>query len=161
MLDDFIQNHVNAGLITISSLEKDVALPSYSSRIAFECDPVTGQKVAVSASNKLNNNLSSRQLYAANQILQDKRTKAKSYAVGPYMKDVFALVPLKLTGMTFGQTYMEFGGTMQNQDRKYFGPVRIQKLSVKLMNDKGSVISLNSANWSFCVICEILNQQEK
>jgi hypothetical protein len=36
--------------------------------------------------------------------------------------------------------------------------VRIQKLSVKLMNDKGSVISLNGANWSFCLICEILNQ---
>jgi hypothetical protein len=160
VLDDFIQNHVNAGLITISSLEKDVALPSYSSRIAFECDPVTGQKVAISASNKFNNNLNSRQLYAANQILQDKRTKAKSYAVGPYMKDVFALIPLKLTGMTFGQTYMEFGGTMQNQDRKYFGPVRIQKLSVKLMNDKGSIVSLNGANWSFCVICEILNQQD-
>jgi hypothetical protein len=160
VLDDFIQNHVNAGLITISSLEKDVTLPSYASRIAFECDPVTGQKVAISASNKFNNNLNSRQLYAANQILQDKRTKAKSYAMGPYMKDVFALIPLKLTGMKTGQTYMEFGGTLQNQDRKYFGPVRIQKLSVKLMNDKGSVVSLNRSNWSFCVICEILNQQD-
>lgn len=160
VLDDFIQNHVNAGLITISSLEKDVALPSYASRIAFECDPVTGQKVAISASNKFNNNLNSRQLYAANQILQDKRTKAKSYAIGPYMKDVFALVPLKLNGMITGQTFMENGGTLQNQDRKYFGPVRIQKLSVKLMNDKGSVVSLNGSNWSFCVICEILNQQD-
>ena len=158
VVDDFIQNHVNAGLITITSLEKDVTLPSYASRLSFQCDPITGQKVAVSATNKLNANLSSKQLYAANQILEDKRTRTKSYAMGPYLKDVFALVPLKLSGMTFGQTYMEFGGTMQNQDRKYFGPVRIQKLSVKLMNDKGSVVSLNGANWSFCLICEILNQ---
>jgi hypothetical protein len=158
ILDDFIQNHVNAGLITITSLEKDVTLPSYASRLSFQCDPITGQRVAVSATNKLNTNLSSKALYAANQILEDKRTKTKSYAVGPYLKDVFALIPLKLSGMTYGQTYMEFGGTMQNQDRKYFGPVRIQKLSVKLMNDKGSVISLNGANWSFCLICEILNQ---
>ena len=158
ILDDFIQNHVNTGLITITSLEKDVTLPSYASRLSFQCDPITGQRVAVSATNKLNTNLSSKALYAANQILEDKRTKTKSYAVGPYLKDVFALIPLKLSGMTYGQTYMEFGGTMQNQDRKYFGPVRIQKLSVKLMNDKGSVISLNGANWSFCLICEILNQ---
>ena len=161
VVDDFIQNHVNAGLITITSLEKDVTLPSYASRLSYQCDPVTGQKVAVSGTNKLNNGLSSKQLYAANQILEDKRTRTKSYATGPYLKDVFALIPLKLSGMTFGQTYMEFGGTMQNQDRKYFGPVRIQKLSVKLMNDKGSVISLNGANWSFCLICEILNQQDK
>jgi hypothetical protein len=158
VLDDFIQNHVNAGLITITSLEKDVSLPSYASRLSFQCDPVTGQRVAVSATNKLNTNLSSKQLYAANQILEDKRTRVKSYASGPYLKDVFALIPLKLSGLAFGSTYMEFGGTMQNQDRKYFGPVRIQKLSVKLMNDKGSVVLLNGANWSFCLICEILNQ---
>jgi hypothetical protein len=161
VLDDFIQNHVNAGLITITSLENDIALPTYASRLAFQCDPITGQRVAVSATNSLNTNLSAKQLYAANQILEDKRTKAKSYAAGPYLKDVFALIPLKLTGMTFGQTYMEFGGTLQNQDRKYFGPVRIQKLSVKLMNDKGSIVNLNGANWSFCVICEILNRSEE
>ena len=160
VLDDFIQNHVNAGLITITSLEKDVALPSYASRLSYQCDPVTGLKVAVSGTNKLNTNLSSKQLYAANQILEDRRTKVKSYASGPYLKDVFALIPLKLSGLPFGQTYMEFGGTLQNQDRKYFGPVRIQKLSVKLMTDKGSVISLEGQNWSFCLICEILNQQE-
>jgi hypothetical protein len=159
IIDDFIQNHVNTGLITITSLEKDVTLPSYASRLSFQCDPITGQRVAVSATNKLNTKLTTKEIYAANQILEDKRTKVKSYAVGPYVKDVFALIPLKLSGMTYGQTYMEFGGTMQNQDRKYFGPVRIQKLSVKLMNDKGSVISLNGANWSFCLICEILNQQ--
>ncbi len=159
VLDDFIQNHVNAGLITISSLESDLALPSYAVRATYQCDPVTGVKTAVSASNKLNTNLNSKQLYAMNQIIETKRTKAKSYASGPYLKDVFALIPMKLTGMTYGQTYMEFGGTMQNQDRKYFGPVRIQKLSVKLMNDKGSVLNLNGGNWSFCIICEIMNKQ--
>ena len=157
VLDDFIQNHVNAGLITITSLEADVALPSYASRVSYQCDPVTGIKTAVSATNKLNTNLSSKQLYAMNQIIDAKRTKLKSYASGPYLKDVFALIPMKLSGMTFGQTYMEFGGTMQNQDRKYYGPVRIQKLSVKLMNDKGQQVNLNGANFSICIICEILN----
>lgn len=156
VLDDFIQNHVNAGLVTISSLENDLALPSYAVRATYQCDPVTGVKTAVSASNKLNSALNSKQLYAMNQIVEAKRTKSASYASGPYLKDVFALIPMKLTGMTFGQTYMEFGGTMQNQDRKYFGPVRIQKLSVKLMNDKGALLNLNGANWSFCILCEIM-----
>lgn len=157
VLDDFIQNHVNAGLITITSLENDVALPSYASRVSYQCDPVTGLKTAVSATNKLNTDLTSKQLYAMNQIIENKRTKAKSYAAGPYLKDVFALIPMKLTGMQFGQTYMEFGGTLQNQDRKYYGPVRIQKLSIKLMNDKGQTVDLNGANFSICVVCEILN----
>jgi hypothetical protein len=161
VLDDFIQNHVNAGLITVASLENDVALPSYASRVSYQCDPVTGIRTAVSATNKLNTGLTTKELYAMNQIIENRRTKVKSYAVGPYLKDVFALVPMKLTGMTFGQTYMEFGGTMQNQDRKYFGPVRIQKLAIKLMNDKGQLVDLNGANFSVCLICEILNTSTK
>jgi hypothetical protein len=161
VLDDFIQNHVNAGLITITSLENDVALPSYASRVSYQCDPVTGLKTAVSATNKLSTELTSKQLYAMNQIIENRRTKSKSYASGPYLKDVFALIPIKLTGMVFGQTYMEFGGTLQNQDRKYYGPVRIQKFSIKLMNDKGQIVDLNGANFSICLICEILNTNTK
>jgi hypothetical protein len=161
VLDDFIQNHVNAGLITITSLENDIALPSYASRVSYQCDPATGIRTAVSATNKLSTELTSKQLYAMNQIIENKRTKSKSYAAGPYMKDVFALIPMKLTGMQFGQTYMEFGGTMQNQDRKYYGPVRIQKFSIKLINDKGQIVDLNGANFSICLICEILNTNTK
>lgn len=156
ILDDFIQNHVNDGLVTITSLENDISLPTYASRVTYQCDPITGQKVAVSASNKERMNLSSKQLYAMNQIIEARQTKNKSYSAGPVLKDVFAIIPLKLAGLGFGQTYMEFGGTLQNQDRKYFGPVRIQKLSVKLMNDKGDVVNLNGANWSFTIICEIM-----
>ncbi len=156
VLDDYIQNHVNDGLVTISSLEKDVSLPTYASRVTFQCDPVSGKKVAVSASNRENMNLSSKQLYAMNQVLEARRNKEKSYSVGPVLRDVFALIPLKLSGLAFGSTYMEFGGTLQNQDRKYFGPVRIQKFSVKLMNDKGEVVNLNGGNWSFTIICEIM-----
>ena len=156
ILDDYIQNHVNDGLITITSVENDIALPTYANRVSYQCDPVTGKKVAVSATNNQYTNLTSNQLYAMNQIIEARKNREKSYASGPVLKDVFALVPLKLSGMSFGNTYMEFGGTLQNQDRKYFGPVRIQKFTVKLMNDKGEVVNLNGTNWSFTIICEIL-----
>jgi hypothetical protein len=161
VLDDFIQNHVNAGLITITSLENDIALPSYASRVSYQCDPATGIRTAVSATNKLSTELTAKQLYAMNQIIENKRTKTRSYAAGPYLKDVFALIPIKLTGMQFGQTYMEFGGTLQNQDRKYYGPVRIQKFAIKLMNDKGQIVDLNGLNFSICIVCEILNTSTK
>lgn len=159
ILDDYIQNHVNDGLVTITSVENDIALPTYANRVSYQCDPVTGKKVAVSATNNQYTNLTSNQLYAMNQIIEARKNREKSYASGPVLKDVFALVPLKLSGMSFGNTYMEFGGTLQNQDRKYFGPVRIQKFTVKLMNDKGEVVNLNGTNWSFTIICEIMVNQ--
>jgi hypothetical protein len=161
VLDDYVQSHMNDGLITVASLEKDVALPSYASRAQYICEPIPGsnltRKVAVSGTSKLNTNLTSNQLYAMNQLYQTRQTRNKSYSSGPSLKDVFAIVPLKLSGQP-GGNYVEFGGTLQNQDRKYFGPVRIQKLSIKLMNDKGDVVDLNGADWSITIICEILTQ---
>ena len=161
VLDDYVQSHMNDGLITVASLEKDVALPSYASRAQYVCEPIPGsnltRKVAVSGTSKLNTNLTSNQLYAMNQLYQTRQTRNKSYSSGPSLKDVFAIVPLKLSGQP-GGNYVEFGGTLQNQDRRYFGPVRIQKLSIKLMNDKGDVVDLNGADWSITIICEILTQ---
>jgi hypothetical protein len=159
VLDDFVQSHVSDGLITVASAEKDVALPSYAMRAQYICEPIPGsaltRKVAVSGTSKLNTNLTAKQLYAMNQLYETRQTRSRSYSAGPSLKDVFAIVPLKLSG-TPGGTYVEFGGTLQNQDRKYFGPVRIQKLSIKLMNDKGDVVDLNGADWSITIVCEIM-----
>ena len=163
VLDDFVQSHVSDGLITVASLEKDVALPSYAMRAQYVCEPIPGsaltRKVAVSGTSKLNTNLTAKQLYAMNQIYETRRTRNRSYSSGPSLKDVFAIVPLKLSGSP-GGNYVEFGGTLQNQDRKYFGPVRIQKLSIKLMNDKGDVVDLNGADWSITIICEIMTGEK-
>jgi hypothetical protein len=156
VVDDFIQNHVNDGLITIASVENDVALPSYASRVSYQCDPITGRKVAGIGTNNQFTTLTAKQLYSMNQVI-DARRSSSSYTAGPYMRDVFALIPIKLAGLSFGSTYMEFGGTLQNQNRKYFGPVNIKKLSVKLMNDRGDVVDLNGTNWSFTLICEFMN----
>lgn len=156
VVDDFIQNHVNDGLITIASVENDVALPSYASRVSYQCDPITGRKVAGIGTNNQFTTLTAKQLYSMNQVI-DARRSSSTYTAGPYMRDVFALVPIKLAGLSFGSTYMEFGGTLQNQNRKYFGPVNIKKLSIKLMNDRGDVVDLNGTNWSFTLICEIMN----
>jgi hypothetical protein len=159
VLDDFVQSHVSDGLITVASAEKDVALPSYAMRAQYICEPIPGsaltRKVAVSGTSKLNTNLNAKQLYAMNQLYQTRQIRNRSYSAGPSLKDVFAIVPLKLSG-TPGGNYVEFGGTLQNQDRKYFGPVRIQKLSIKLMNDKGDVVDLNGADWSITIVCEIM-----
>jgi hypothetical protein len=84
---------------------------------------------------------------------------AKSYGLGPFVKDVFGLIPMKLAGLQNGQFFVEFGGTLQNQDRTYFGPVNIHRMSVKLVSDRGDVVDLNGANWSFSLVCEQLYKQ--
>ena len=88
--------------------------------------------------------------------MNNSKPQAPIYSTPPFLKDMFAFIPLKLTGISAGQNYMEAGGMLQDNDRKYFGPVNIHKLNIQLMNDHGEVINLNGANWSFSMVCDYL-----
>jgi hypothetical protein len=163
-IDDYTQNHLNDGLVTITSAEKSIALPSYADRTNFTCDPVT-------RSLTYNNNtvdyskLTQNQIYSLTQIANNKSSnssnltrgvKNTSFGTGPYVQDIFGLVPIKTSGLQPGSTYIEFGGTLQNQERVYFGPVNIHRMSVKLVTDRGDIVDLNDVNWSFSLLCEQL-----
>jgi hypothetical protein len=156
VLDDFIQNHLNDGLITISKPETQIPAQSYASMANKVCDPVTGQIVSLSTSNGPTNKLSQKQLYALNAIqIANKINYNLNYSKGPYVQDIFGIVPIKPPSAT-GQTYVEFGGTLQNQERQYFGPVNIHRMSIQLVNDKGDIVDLNGSDWSFSLVCEQL-----
>jgi hypothetical protein len=168
-LDDYNQNHLNDGLVTVTTKDIDISLPSYANRTQFQCDPVTGNKTYSSLpdSAKNSSNLTQNQIYSLTQIANSKSNviktnstgttiNSKSYGLGPFVKDVFGLIPMKLAGLQNGQYFVEFGGTLQNQDRTYFGPVNIHRMTVKLVSDRGDVVDLNGANWSFALVCEQL-----
>ena len=163
VLDDYTQSHLNDGLVTITSTETDIPLPSYASRQVTDCDPINKtqqiQLTGNSAQTGNVNTLTQKEIYATNEKIASRKNKSKSYSSGPFVKDIFGLVPMKTSGLQNGSTYIEFGGTLQNQDRTYFGPVNIHRMSVKLMNERGDVVDLNGSNWSFSLMCEQLYQQ--
>jgi hypothetical protein len=162
-LDDFNQNRLNDGLVTITGTDTGVPLPSYAKRSEFLCDPVSGELVYNNTAG-----LTEKQIYAANEIANSgsntdsigSSVSTKSYGTGPYATDVFGLIPIKTSGLATGASFVEFGGTLQNQERSYFGPVNIQRMSVRLLSDRGNNVDLNNANWSFSLICEQLNKLE-
>lgn len=161
-LDDYNQNHLNDGLITVTGEDNTLPLPSYANRSEFQCDPVTGEFTYNNTTG-----LTEKQIYAANEIRNDRigtsvgtSVSTESIGVGPYVSNVFGLIPLKVGNLAAGSSYVEFGGTLQNQERSYFGPVNIQRMTVKLVSDRGNVVDLNNANWSFSLICEQLNKLE-
>jgi hypothetical protein len=169
-LDDFNQNHLNDGLVTISPKDTNIPLPSYANLYNFQCDPATKQRIYDSTAVTEYKKLTQVQTYSIAQIINSQnaniltpntpptvKNPGKSYGFGPYVTDVFANVPLKLTGLNPGQSYVEYGGTLQDQNRYYFGPVNIHRMSVKLVTDRGNVLDLNGSNWSIGLICEQLN----
>jgi hypothetical protein len=151
MLDDYVQNHLNDGLVTITSQETSIDPGPYVN----VCDPVTGLTVARPADYAVKQ-YKAQELYAFNQKVQSQIVKTKSYSSGPFVQDIFGIIPIKTSGMSIGSVYVEFGGSLQNQQRLYFGPVNIHRMTIKLLNDRGNMVDLNNANWSFSFICEQL-----
>jgi hypothetical protein len=159
VLDDYTQSHLNDGLITISKSYNEI--PVFNSVVSntFQCVD-NGNTVAFTGTGTQvsNNKYTQKQIYAENQKYLSKKLKTSDYTAGPFANDVFALLPMKVTGLPNGATNVEFGGTLQNQERLYFGPVNIKRLSIKLLTDKGDVVDLNGQDWSFSFICESLYQ---
>jgi hypothetical protein len=148
ILDDFNQNHLNDGLVTLSKRDYSVTLPSYANRkLVKQCNNPSASTLS---------SLTQKQVYSVEQILAEQNRQRDNFNQGVYVRDMFALLPVK-TG-TAGSVYVEFGGTLQQQERVYFGPVNIRRISVKLVNDKGDVVDLNGGNWSFQLVCEQLYQ---
>ena len=177
-LDDYTTSRINDGLVTIHQNSQDVPLLSYTDRTRIKCLPgsqttnftqfldnqyydVTGGGGAASGGGSESGGaLTLKQQYSKNAILYQKyhQLQQNPYQVttGPNMQDIFALIPLRTGGLKVGQSYVEFGGTLQNQDRAYFGPVNLRRLTVRLLTDKGTVLNLNNANWSFGMVVQQL-----
>jgi hypothetical protein len=164
ILDDYTQNHLNDGLITTTIGDTDIPLPSYANKASRKCIVATDDEgVSNTTSNNNFNQLTNAQIYSANQILNTKATKYTKnvFSSGPFVQDIFGMIPVKTAGLSYGQTYSEFGGTLQIQERIYFGPVNISRMTVRIMTDKGNVLDLNNQNWSFSLITEQLYNPNK
>jgi hypothetical protein len=152
IVDDFTQNHLNDGLITGVRNNPNADRPTYSSSATRVCNPLTDKNQAsIFSASQPGMGLTEKQLYAANQIGTENQIKnsTRLYSDPPYVKDMFALIPIKVSSLSQGDVFVENGGSLQDNNRKYFGPVNITKLKIQLLNDHGDVINLNGKDWSF------------
>jgi hypothetical protein len=156
-MNDYVSNRLNDGLVCVTTPPTDKTIPDYISRGTLRADP-SGNTI-VSMKNRQNTSaaLTAKQLFVATTTLNEQKAlDYQLYTRTPHMKDMFAIIPMKLTGLQPGQIFAEYGGTLQDNNRIYFGPVGINKISIQLVNDIGDVVDLNGMDWSFSIICEYL-----
>ena len=103
--------------------------------------------------------LTQAQLYTINQINKNNNNLTNYLAKAPTSSDILAILPVKTsTGVPTGSLIVEFSGSLQDSSRIYFGPVNIERMAVKLLDDKGNVLNLNGNDWCFTLVCECLYQ---
>lgn len=193
-IDDYNQNHINNGLVTITELSKTLKMPNYYSpdlpytivnptsnlqaninSINVEATLNPGGAIQLDAGDllmdKLNatfkkypqllpsapRTLTQSQLYTINEIIKNNDNNSNFRTMAPTTTDVFAIVPVKIN-MPVGRMYVEFSGSLQDNKRTYFGPVNIDRLRVRLLDDKGNVLNLHGSEWSITIISENLYQ---
>jgi hypothetical protein len=144
-----VQNHLNDGLVTITNQETSVEIPP----VKYVCDPVSQQMIAVPADyGNPGISYTANQLYSFNQKVLSQQVIQKSYSSGPFVKDIFGIIPLKVSGMSVGSVYVEFGGTLQNQDRIYFGPVNISRMKIQWRDFREYIWNHSTLGTSNCII---------
>lgn len=103
--------------------------------------------------------LTNSQLYSINQIMKNNEKNTNYRSKSPTSTDTFAVIPIKRSlNARIGDLYVDFGGSLQDNKRVYFGPVNIERLHLKLLDDKGNLLNLNGADWSITLISENLYQ---
>jgi len=178
VLDDYNQNHINNGLITITELSKKLSLPSYyNPTLPVSCSPFVNNPINILSEQGVTNDkiniayskrhtvlptapriLTQAQIYTINQIIKNREQNTSYRGKAPTASDTFALIPIKHTGMNTGEMYVDFSGSLQDNKRIYFGPVDIDRMHIKLLDDRGYVVDLHGSDWCITLISENLYQ---
>ena len=103
--------------------------------------------------------LTNAQLYTINSINNNNNNLTNYLAKAPTSSDILAIIPVKTSvGVPTGSLLVEFSGSLQDSVRTYFGPVDIDRMEVKLLDDKGNVLNLHGTDWCVSLIAECLYQ---
>ena len=99
------------------------------------------------------------QIYTINSIMSNNNNLTNYLAKAPTTPDILAVIPVKTSvGVPTGSLLVEFSGSLQDSNRTYFGPVNIDRMAVKLLDDKGNILNLNGNDWCATLVAECLYQ---
>ena len=121
----------------------------------YQQDYVAVEQVLPSAPRTLTRS----QIYTINEINKNNSNMTNYLSKAPTTSDILAILPVKTSaGVPTGSLLVEFSGSLQDNIRTYFGPVHIERMNVKLLDDKGNVLNLNGNDWCVTLVCECLYQ---
>ena len=104
-------------------------------------------------------NLTLRQKYSVEQMIQANTTSnRKPRYSSPNSTDILLRIPINSAPSNPNQIISFKNEKTEETKRVYFGPVKLRKFNVKLLNDKGFEVNLNDRDWSFSLIVNQLYQ---
>ena len=151
VLDDFNQNRQNTGLVNIGRTDTKLSLPSYYSKdLAIDCSNNTVYAT-------IPRRITQAQIYTINQI-KENRIKSKERTYGTNNSDILAILPIDIANNVQERPYTIIGANVIINERRYFGPVNISRMKLRLIDDKGNTVNLNGSDWVVSLLTTELYQ---
>ena len=161
VLDDYQQNHLNKGLVGITPTQKYVEIPNYwNADLAIAgCTtvPLSSQNIPVYVQNAPRR-LTQAQLFTLNSTTQSRSQTQRNRLTAPTNTNVLALIPLRGVNTLLPGKMLIDDFNLDDAERVYFGPVDLERLRVRLVDDQGYTVNLNGNNWSFTLSATSLYQ---
>lgn len=172
ILDDFNQSYANAGAVGIATADTRLDFPSFYNKIPQDTSGIdinsntSRMCYDVSQNNStylptFPRKVTQAQLYALNEIIANRR-KSTDVELSPNNANLFAnlYLPLSTAGGAGGgqENLITYQNKNTIPDRKYFGPITLDKLGIKLIDNKGNTVNLHGHSWTFTLSVEILYQ---
>lgn len=138
--------------------------PGRVNQPGYECVDVAGPPSARGcAENDINidliSNLTQRQQYSVAQMIAANTTSnRKPRYSSPNSTDILLRIPINTAPSNPNQIISFKNEKPEETKRIYFGPVKLRKFNVRLLNDKGFEVNLNDRDWSFSLIVNQLYQ---
>jgi hypothetical protein len=179
-LDDFNHNRTNKGLISIEDRDSKLDLPKYYKEGNIQstnggvvvippqcqndtleinnCPPETLPVKTPFYTQDLPRTITQAQQYSINEIIKNRKNTPNLKITPPNPNNIFGVIPAKIQNLNFGEVLVENANSLTYNTRRYFGPVDIERIEVKLLDDKGNLVDLNGADWSFTLFSDHLYQ---
>ena len=135
-------------------------MPSYANRLSL--DSSANMCIDISSNSYIKKTqfvptfprkLTQAQLYSVNEIINNRRI-ANTEPSAPNNSNLFAT----LFPRSIDEASLVYTNPNISYERNYFGPVTLERLSIKLIDDKGNLVNLHGHNWSFSLEIEQLYQ---
>tara|TARA_B110000285_G_scaffold3869_1_gene4057 strand:- start:172 stop:1749 length:1578 start_codon:yes stop_codon:yes gene_type:complete len=164
VVDDFQQNHLNRGLVSITPTKKYAEIPSYwnadlaiSANSCATSEAITGKKTPTYVQNAPRR-LTQAQLFTLNSTTQSRSQTTQKRLTAPTNTNVLALIPLRDVNRVSPGRMIIDNFNLSDAERVYFGPVDLERMRVRLVDDQGYTVNLNGNNWSFTMSATTLYQ---
>mgnify|MGYP001200480471 CR=1 FL=1 len=155
---------MNKSVSVLGSDKKTLYQPGHKDEEGYECVDVAGPPSSRGcAENDINtdliSNLTQRQQYSISQMIQaNTASNRKPRYSSPNSTDILLRIPINSPPSNANQVISFKNENPDETKRVYFGPVKLRKFNVRLLNDKGFEVNLRDRDWSFSIVVNQLYQ---